>query len=103
MQPETIDYFNTLYYKGNRRALGFDKPTEINTKTGKRSGGPTYEGVSELCFGHTGFTGTCVWADPEYNLVYVFLSNRTYPYATSNKLASENIRTDIQGVIYRAH
>lgn len=102
LQESTISYFNTLYYEDNRRGLGFDKPVLVDEKTGKRKGGPTYEFVSDACFGHTGFTGTCVWADPEYDLIYVFLSNRTYPFATSNILAKENIRTDIQGVIYRS-
>lgn len=101
---ETIKYFNSTPYKSkdNRRAIGFDKPVFPNKTTGVRKGGPTAPNVSELCFGHTGFTGTCVWADPETNLVYVFLSNRTYPFATYNKLASGNYRTDIQALINRA-
>jgi len=104
LKEETVTYFNTVHFKSNdnRRALGFDKPALVNDKTGNRGGGPTYEKVSPLCFGHTGFTGTCVWADPEDKLVYVFLSNRTYPSAAVNVLAKENIRTDIQGVIYRS-
>jgi CubicO group peptidase (beta-lactamase class C family) len=53
-------------------------------------------------FGHTGFTGTMAWADPETQIVYVFLSNRTFPLATENKLSKENIREDIQEVIYDA-
>lgn len=103
LKAETIKYFNTQHYseKDNRRALGFDKPVMRN-KNGEIKGGPTASEVSDACFGHTGFTGTCVWADPEYNLVYVFLSNRTYPFAKENTLAKENIRTDIQGVIYRS-
>ena len=104
LTQETINFFNTVHYKNNdnRRGLGFDKPVLVDERTGKRKGGPTYEKVSPLCFGHTGFTGTCVWADPKDKLVYVFLSNRTYPYANVNVLANENIRTDIQGVIYRS-
>jgi CubicO group peptidase (beta-lactamase class C family) len=104
LKEETVLYFNTLHFENrdNRRGLGFDKPTILNEKTGERSAGPTYEKVSPLCFGHTGFTGTCVWADPKEKLVYVFLSNRTFPSATVNILANENIRTDIQAVIYRS-
>jgi beta-N-acetylhexosaminidase len=104
LKEETITYFNTMHYKNknNRRGLGFDKPVIADEKTGKRSGGPTCDAVSGLCFGHTGFTGTCVWADPKDKLVYVFLSNRTYPSAAVNVLAKENIRTDIQAVIYRS-
>lgn len=53
-------------------------------------------------FGHTGFTGTCVWADPDNDLIYVFLSNRIYPDATNTKLYKENIRTEIHDIIYEA-
>ena len=53
-------------------------------------------------FGHTGFTGTMAWADPDSEIVYVFLSNRTYPEATTNYLSKENIRENIQKVIYES-
>ena len=53
-------------------------------------------------FGHSGFTGTYTWADPEKEIVYVFLSNRTYPSAENKRLINENIRTKIQRLIYEA-
>jgi CubicO group peptidase (beta-lactamase class C family) len=53
-------------------------------------------------YGHTGFTGTCAWVDPDNQLVYVFLSNRTYPNAWNNKLSKFDIRTRIQQAIYDA-
>ena len=53
-------------------------------------------------FGHSGFTGTYTWADPGEEIIYVFLSNRTYPDATNNRLLEENIRTEIQRLIYEA-
>ncbi|WP_373835735.1 serine hydrolase, partial [Bacteroides heparinolyticus] len=53
-------------------------------------------------YGHTGFTGTCAWADPENNLVYVFLCNRIYPNVWNNKLMQLNIRTRIQEAMYKA-
>lgn len=81
---------------GNRRGAGFDKPVMDG------EGGPTCDCVSYLSFGHSGFTGTIAWADPEENLVYVFLSNRTFPDAENKKLLKMNIRTDIQQVIYDA-
>ena len=105
LKKETIAYFNTAHYKDqdNRRGLGFDKPAEIDDKTGKRGPGPSSRFSSDWCFGHTGFTGTCVWADPETKLIYVFLSNRTYPAAYGkNILAQENTRTDIHTIAYRA-
>ncbi len=93
----TFDTFNTCYAckEGNRRGLGFDKP-QID------KAGPTCGCVSKSSFGHTGFTGTMAWADPETEIVYVFLSNRTYPEAGENRLSKENIREDIQRVIQEA-
>lgn len=93
----TLNDFNNCYYcsKGNRRGAGFDKPQLGDS-------GPTCGCTSSESFGHTGFTGTMAWADPEYNLVYVFLSNRTYPNADENKLSKANVREDIQKVIYEA-
>ena len=91
----TIDKFNTCYFcdKNNRRGVGFDKP-----QLGES--GPTCGCVSMTSFGHSGFTGTYTWADPESEIVYVFLSNRTYPTMRNNKLINEGIRTDIQQLIY---
>jgi CubicO group peptidase (beta-lactamase class C family) len=53
-------------------------------------------------FGHSGWTGTYTWADPDENIVYVFLSNRSYPNSKENKLLKSNIRTDIQKLIYES-
>lgn len=94
---ETIDKFNKCYYcyKDNRRGVGFDKP-QLEEE------GPTCGCVSSLSFGHTGFTGTMTWADPEEEIVYVFLANRTYPEAGKNRLLRENIRTEMQRLIYEA-
>ncbi|MBB4119263.1 beta-glucosidase-like glycosyl hydrolase/CubicO group peptidase (beta-lactamase class C family) [Mesonia hippocampi] len=93
----TIAAFNTCYYcdEDVRRGVGFDKPQLGDV-------GPTCGCVSMTSFGHTGFTGTYAWADPEAELIYVFLSNRTYPDAGNRKLITENIRTDIQRIIYDA-
>lgn len=96
-KPETIDKFNTCYYcsNDNRRGIGFDKPQ-------LEESGPTCGCVSMTSFGHSGFTGTYAWADPEEDIVYVFLANRTYPHAGKNLLLRENIRTEIQRLIYEA-
>ncbi len=96
-KTETIEKFNTCYYcaNGNRRGMGFDKP-----QLGKD--GPTCGCVSMESFGHTGFTGTLAWADPEEEIVYVFLSNRTFPNAENNLLLKEGVRTEIQRLIYEA-
>ncbi len=95
--PETLDLFNTCFYcdKGIRRGIGFDKP-----QLGES--GPTCGCVSMTSFGHSGFTGTFTWADPEQEIVYVFLSNRTYPSADNRKLIGSNLRSIIQEAIYEA-
>jgi CubicO group peptidase (beta-lactamase class C family) len=82
--------------KGNRRGLGWDKPTRDGTP------GPSCDCVSYASFGHAGFTGTMVWADPESGILFVFLSNRIYPSAANKKLAEMNIRTRIQEVVMEA-
>lgn len=93
----TFDSFNNCYYcdEGNRRGLGFDKP-QANKKDA------TCDCVSMRSFGHTGFTGGITWADPETEIVYVFLSNRTYPESNGNALSRELIREDIQRIIQDA-
>ncbi len=94
---KTFNDFNTCYFcaAGNRRGLGFDKP-QLGAE------GPTCGCASMTSFGHTGYTGTMAWADAETQIVYVFLSNRTFPIATENRLSKENIREDIQKIIYEA-
>ncbi|RBN50136.1 glycoside hydrolase family 3 N-terminal domain-containing protein [Flavobacterium psychrolimnae] len=94
---KTFEDFNTCYFcaVGNRRGVGFDKP-QLGTE------GPTCGCASMTSFGHTGYTGTMAWADPETQIVYVFLSNRTFPVAAENRLSKANIREDIQKIIYEA-
>lgn len=95
LKPETINKFNTCYYCENdvRRGIGFDKPQLEDV-------GPTCGCLSMNSFGHSGFTGTYAWADPDEDIVYVFLSNRIHPDMNNRKLIKENIRTEIQRIIY---
>ncbi|RSK38647.1 glycoside hydrolase family 3 N-terminal domain-containing protein [Mangrovimonas spongiae] len=97
LKPETLEKFNTCYFcsEDNRRGVGFDKPQLGDV-------GPTCGCISMTSFGHSGFTGTYAWADPDEEIVYVFLANRTYPKAGRNRLLRENIRTEIQRLIYEA-
>jgi len=81
----------------NRRAIGFDKPQMNYDKEG-----PTCKCISGESFGHTGFTGTIAWADPDKEIVYIFLSNRIHPDQDNTKLIKMNVRTDIQQAIYDA-
>ena len=80
-----------------RRGLGFDKPD-----TGNANNSPCGELAPGSVYGHTGYTGTCFWIDPDNKLVYIFLSNRVYPTRINNKLSSLNIRTRIQDAIYNS-
>ena len=97
LKQKTVETFTRRHFEkqGNRRALGFDKQL-FNPSTN----GQVCPEASQASFGHTGFTGTMVWADPDYQLVYVFLSNRVHPSATPNRLAQLNVRTDIQSLLY---
>ncbi|PCE62589.1 glycoside hydrolase family 3 N-terminal domain-containing protein [Sediminicola luteus] len=96
-ETRTVKKFNTCYFchKDVRRGVGFDKPQ-------LKGGGPACDCVSSSSFGHSGFTGTYTWADPEEELVYVFLSNRTYPTASNTLLVKTGLRTRIQEAIYEA-
>ena len=98
-KPETVELFTTYNSKLSRRGLGFDKPEKDNaTRTQPY---PTAS-ASGATFGHTGFTGTCVWADPKDNLLYIFLSNRVSAGSDASKLLQMNIRGKIHEVIYQS-
>nr|WP_255534776.1 serine hydrolase [Pedobacter sp. SYSU D00535] len=92
LKPETINLFTSKQSNVSRRGLGFDRSSG--------SGYPSRLASSET-YGHTGYTGTCVWVDPKHNFVYIFLSNRVHPSA-SNKLNSLRIRPRIQDAVYTA-
>ncbi|QBA63861.1 glycoside hydrolase family 3 N-terminal domain-containing protein [Muriicola soli] len=95
LQSRTIEKFNKCYFcnENVRRGVGFDKPQ-------LEEYGPTCGCVSRKSFGHSGFTGTYTWADPEEEIIYVFLSNRTYPTSSNNLLIKSELRTRIQQAIY---
>lgn len=97
LSKETCQLFTTTASKISRRGLGFDKPDANNPEKGICGNLASAE-----VFGHTGFTGTCAWADPANGLVYVFLSNRIYPDVTNRKLSKLHIRERIQNTIYEA-
>ena len=97
ISEKTVNEFTKCQFPKdqNRRGAGFDKPV-LDDKLG----GPTCQGVSKNSFGHSGFTGTLVWADPDISLIYVFLSNRIHPDTENKKLIKMNVRTEIMKVIY---
>jgi beta-glucosidase-like glycosyl hydrolase/CubicO group peptidase (beta-lactamase class C family) len=97
INKSVVEQYTACHFcPNNRRGLGFDKPT-VSIKNG-----PTCDLVSPSTFGHSGFTGTITWADPENKIVYVFLSNRVYPDAENKKITKMSVRNEVQRVLYEA-
>lgn len=95
--PQTVNTFTTRHTSETRRGIGFDM---LELSPDREPNLSTL--ASEQTFGHLGFTGTATWADPEHNLVFVFLSNRTYPSMRNNKLGRYDFRPRLQSVVYNA-
>ena len=93
---KSFELFNKRHFKKNRRGIGFDKP-QLDDEVLSTCGC-----VSDQSFGHSGFTGTYAWVDPEQDLIFVFLSNRTYPSMSNNLLGEKNVRTRMQALVYKA-
>ncbi|MFN8241196.1 MAG: glycoside hydrolase family 3 N-terminal domain-containing protein [Bacteroidales bacterium] len=98
---ELMKEYTSYQFPGNknRRGVGFDKPSVDRDQLKKENVYPTY-GASPSSFGHSGYTGTFVWMDPENEITYIFLCNRVYPTRENNKLSDMNIRTNILQAIY---
>ena len=94
LSEDILNQFNSRYFEDNRRGLGWDKKD--------RESNSASEYASDLSFGHTGFTGTMVWADPDKDLVFVFLSNRIYPDADNWRLNQFNIRKEMYDAVYES-
>ena len=97
LSESTCKLFTTSKSRISRRGLGFDKPDVTN-----KSKSPCADDAPATVYGHTGFTGTCVWVDPTNQIVYIFLSNRVHPDSWNPQLGSLNIRPRIQQAIYDA-
>ena len=97
-KKETVELFTSYHSTSGRRGFGFDKPEKDNSD--RKEPYPALS-ASPLCFGHTGFTGTCAWADPAAGIVYIFLSNRLYPTG-SNLLLNMNVRGKIMQLLYES-
>lgn len=96
ISEHAVEMFTAYQYNDNRRGLGFDKPLrEYDADLAYVA-----ESSSPSSFGHSGFTGTMVWADPEHELVYVFLSNRVYPYRSHRNLYRMSLRPALHQVVY---
>lgn len=97
LKPETVQRFATRFRESTRRGIGFDMK-ELNPKATANMSAL----AGENTFGHMGFTGTCGWADPDKGLIFIFLSNRTYPSMENNKLINGDYRPRLQSIVYRA-
>ncbi len=98
LSKQTIRLFTSAQYPNNdnRRGLGFDKPLleydSIASSVAKDVGFDSY--------GHTGYTGTLAWADPEENMVFIFLTNRVFPSRTYRSIYQLNVRPTIHQFFY---
>ncbi|MCL1933539.1 MAG: serine hydrolase [Candidatus Azobacteroides sp.] len=97
LSQETVRTFTQTKSPVSRRGLGFDKPDTVHPENS-----PTAASAPASVYGHTGFTGTCFWVDPDNQLIYIFLSNRVYPSRTHKQLMEMKIRPRIQDIIYEA-
>ena len=99
LKPSTIQLFTSYQSPTSRRGLGFDKTSRDNASS--KDPYPSLSAPPSV-FGHTGFTGTCVWADPDNQLLYIFLSNRVYPTRDNKAFSTLNLRAKIQEQIYQS-
>ncbi|MCC8134453.1 MAG: serine hydrolase [Tannerellaceae bacterium] len=97
LSMETTRLFTQSKSPNSHRGLGFDKPVVGNPK-----GSPCGALAPRSVYGHTGYTGTCFWVDPDNDLIYIFLSNRVNPTRVNSKLSALEIRKRIQDAIYKA-
>ena len=97
VSDDTMRLFTTTKSSVSRRGLGFDKPDVRNNNAS-----PTSPQAPVSVYGHTGFTGTSFWIDPDNQMIYIFLSNRVYPSRSPNRLSTLNIRKRIQDELYNA-
>lgn len=97
-RKSTVDYFTDYQSEISRRGLGFDKPEKDNAS---RAEAYPSKSVSPKTFGHTGFTGTCIWIDPENDLIYILLSNRVNS-ADPSKFGKISVRPKVHEAIYEA-
>ncbi len=99
ISANTMELFTACHYcnEGNRRGLAFDKPVLVDKENGS-----TATDASSHSFGHSGYTGTFAWADPENGLLFIFMSNRVYPTRNNRKLYQLNIRPAMHQTVYDA-
>jgi len=87
-QAILADWTRCQFCPDNRRALAFDRPAANPSVNSARSASPR-------SYGHTGFTGTYFWVEPEKDLVVVLLTNRVHPTRRNNKLTELSVRSSL--------
>lgn len=97
LSEETVKLFTTQKSPTCRRGLGFDKPNKENEDLS-----PTCPSATAATFGHTGFTGTCFWVDPDNQLIYIFLGNRVNPTRDNVEYRKLNVTSDLFTEIYNS-
>lgn len=93
LSPEIIELFTSHQSPINQRGLGFDRKSEGFSTAGTLT--------SENSFGHTGFTGTSFWVDPDENIAIIVLTNRTYPNRSYGSRISR-IRAEIADAVMKS-
>ncbi len=103
IKKSTLEEFSKCQFpdNNNRRGLGFDKPL-LNNATLSTDAAYPAKSASPSSFGHSGYTGTFVWVDPENDIIYVFFSNRVYPTRENNKISQMNIRSKVLEAVYNS-
>jgi len=96
-EPSTVRFFTSKRSRLSRRMLGFDA-AEPNTSYSQT----TSELAPKCTYGHTGFTGTCFWTDPQNGLIFILLANRIQPDRTNRTMFSMDVRTRLQDVLYES-
>ncbi|MCU0456820.1 MAG: serine hydrolase [Bacteroidales bacterium] len=101
ISSDVMEKYTRVQYpeNNNYRGLGFDKPLLDNRDLAPKDAYPAV-GASPSSFGHSGYTGTFVWMDPEYEVSYIFLSNRVYPTRNNNLISTLKIRGSILQAVY---
>lgn len=97
LSSDVVNTFVTSKSPNSHRGLGYDKPN-----LAKPEWSSTCEEAGPTVFGHTGFTGTCFWVDPENDMIYIFLCNRVYPSRNNKAFTEVGARAGIMKALYQA-
>ncbi len=97
LKQSTVDLFCKDKSPNSHRGLGFDKPD-----TEDPDNSPTCEEATAATFGHTGFTGTVYWVDPDNDMIFIFLCNRVNPSRDNRAFNELLIRPQLFSIVYQS-